>query len=357
MTKTQDTMIRDALRAGRNVSVDDMNLRTRYVRRLLGIARSEATPVQIIDLTDVPLEECIKRDQDRDSPIGEAVIRDLHRRFVAGQPYPLPVPEPADIGSGTGDLYIPPKYGEPAVIVSVMVLVGVLVHLHLLALVLPSDHAAAGIRYIGKAERIEKGPFPTGMGLFCVSRELCADRRRPGFMPTHERHSSYSTPVGVDPGGRVFDDVCGQAAEVEPAQSVTLLGFPVGGLADPSCRGEEVPDPGFRARARDVDAVNVFEVGRVDQDPDLFFSLAGGCGEDVLARVELAGWQMPHSVPLAAPSLSEEQFGVADQENVDIDDVAIGHGGRSSCSWSAAMPGAHQAGSAPGQAAAYVVTS
>ncbi len=31
MTKTQDTMIRDALRAGRNVSVDDMNLRTRYV--------------------------------------------------------------------------------------------------------------------------------------------------------------------------------------------------------------------------------------------------------------------------------------------------------------------------------------
>src|SRR5690606_12931678 len=183
-----------------------------------GIARSEATPVQIIDLTDVPLEECIKRDQDRDSPIGEAVIRDLHRRFVAGQPYPLPVPEPADIGSGTGDLYIPPKYGEPAVIVSVMVLVGVLVHLHLLALVLPSDHAAAGIRYIGKAERIEKGPFPSGRGLFCVSRELCADRRRPGFMPTHERHSSNSTPVGVDPGGRVFDDVCGQAAEVEPAQ-------------------------------------------------------------------------------------------------------------------------------------------
>src|SRR5690606_11021124 len=130
VTKTQDTMIRDALRAGRNVSVDDMNLRTRYVRRLLGIARSEATPVQIIDLTDVPLEECIKRGQDRDSPIGEAVIRDLHRRFVAGQPYPLPVPEPADIGSGTRDLHIPPTYREPAVFGSVLVLVGVVVPLH-----------------------------------------------------------------------------------------------------------------------------------------------------------------------------------------------------------------------------------
>lgn len=44
MTKTQDTMIRDALRAGRNVSVDDMNLRTRYVRRLLGSHEARQRP-------------------------------------------------------------------------------------------------------------------------------------------------------------------------------------------------------------------------------------------------------------------------------------------------------------------------
>jgi hypothetical protein len=42
---------------------------------------------------------------------------------------------------------------------------------------------------------------------------------------------------------------------------------------------------------------------------------------------------------------------------VDIDDVAIGHSGRSSCSCSAAMPGAHRTGSAPGHAAAYAVAS
>ena len=135
------------------------------------------------------------------------MIRDLHRRFVAGQPYPLPVPEPADIGSGTGDLYIPPKYGEPAVIVSVMVLVGVLVHLHLLALVLPSDHAAAGIRYIGKAERIEKAPS-RGMGLFVFTELAPTDAGRDSCQP-------MSDILELHAGRRrsrrpVFDDVAGR---------------------------------------------------------------------------------------------------------------------------------------------------
>src|SRR5690606_37273091 len=121
--------------------------------------------------------------------------------------------------------------------------------------------------------------------------------------PAQQRHPAKPTTVRVDPGRRVLDDVRGQLAKIEPAQSAALLGFPVRGFADPSRRGEEMPDPAFGTGTRDVDAVNVFAIGRVDQHPDLFRSLAGSCAEHVLARVELAGRQVPHPVPRAAPPL------------------------------------------------------
>jgi hypothetical protein len=46
------------------------------------------------DFTDVPLEECIRRDTERDPAdrVGEEGIRRMHGRNLAGKNLPLPVP-------------------------------------------------------------------------------------------------------------------------------------------------------------------------------------------------------------------------------------------------------------------------
>lgn len=111
------TVLRDAalgalLRSGRDVIVDDTNLRAKFVRSLMEIAHQAGAEVEIIDLTDVPLAECIRRDADRTGPahVGERVIRDMHSRFIAphnGKPLPVPTlaeplkPQPYVAAPGT----------------------------------------------------------------------------------------------------------------------------------------------------------------------------------------------------------------------------------------------------------------
>ncbi len=42
----------------------------------------EQAEVQIMDFTDILLEVCIKRDSSRPNPVGENVIREMHRRYL-----------------------------------------------------------------------------------------------------------------------------------------------------------------------------------------------------------------------------------------------------------------------------------
>ncbi|MFF0146175.1 putative kinase [Amycolatopsis sulphurea] len=92
VTELQAHIVRQRLRAGDRVLVDDMNLRARYVRRLAELARAERAEWRVVDLTDEPLETCIQRDHDRERTVGADRIRDLHARFIWGQRYPLPLP-------------------------------------------------------------------------------------------------------------------------------------------------------------------------------------------------------------------------------------------------------------------------
>ncbi|HVV11630.1 AAA family ATPase [Amycolatopsis sp.] len=93
ITTLQTNLILHALSVGDHVFVDDMNLRRRYVKRLIQLAQRAGAEWHVYDLTDVPLSKCIGRDVTRIRSVGEDKIRDLHKRFIAGQKYPLSLPE------------------------------------------------------------------------------------------------------------------------------------------------------------------------------------------------------------------------------------------------------------------------
>jgi predicted kinase len=97
----QQAAVRALLAAGRSVVVDDMHLRARYVSNWVAVAASAGAGFGLQDFTDVPVEECIRRDAERgargDRAVGEEVIRELHGRFLAsgrGLPASALVPKP-----------------------------------------------------------------------------------------------------------------------------------------------------------------------------------------------------------------------------------------------------------------------
>ncbi|GAB2573817.1 hypothetical protein Aab01nite_20490 [Paractinoplanes abujensis] len=77
----------DAL-LGRGVSVivDDTNLRDDAVRRWAATAARHGAGFEVHDFTDVPLEECIRRDagRDEDDRVGADGIRRMHALYLAG---------------------------------------------------------------------------------------------------------------------------------------------------------------------------------------------------------------------------------------------------------------------------------
>jgi tRNA uridine 5-carbamoylmethylation protein Kti12 len=91
----RDAAILSLLRKGLGVICDDTNLPQRTACDLARLAKQAGADFHVIDLTHVPLEECLARDAARadKTPVGETVIRDMHARFLAGHPMPLPLPE------------------------------------------------------------------------------------------------------------------------------------------------------------------------------------------------------------------------------------------------------------------------
>jgi predicted kinase len=110
----------EALLARRaDVIVDDMNLRTSTVREWARLAARFRAVLEVHDLTEVPLEECIRRDAARPDGerVGERNIRRMHDRYLAGRNLPLPVPyvDPDD----PGGIYDPDPELPAAVLVDI----------------------------------------------------------------------------------------------------------------------------------------------------------------------------------------------------------------------------------------------
>jgi predicted kinase len=111
----QQASVRALLTAGRSVVVDDLHLRARYVSAWVELAAQAGADFGIQDFTDVPMEECVRRDAERaargDRAVGAEPIRELHLRFLAsgrGLPASALVPKPVLAATGgAGPLYRP----------------------------------------------------------------------------------------------------------------------------------------------------------------------------------------------------------------------------------------------------------
>jgi predicted kinase len=113
-------LVREALRAGLDVVVDDTNLRAAPTRRWLALAEACGAAAHVEDV-DTDVEECVRRDGARHGPehVGEDVIRDLAARFLVpstGRPPPL---APAVARSVDGVPYRPVPGTPRAVLVDV----------------------------------------------------------------------------------------------------------------------------------------------------------------------------------------------------------------------------------------------
>ena len=110
----RDALIGGLLRRGLDVICDDTNLPQRTAGDLARIAARACASFRVHDLTNVPLETCIEHDAARSDKrsVGEAVIRDMHQRYLRGRPYPLPLPEEAPAGSADEQNGTPANLGR-----------------------------------------------------------------------------------------------------------------------------------------------------------------------------------------------------------------------------------------------------
>lgn len=95
VTVAQQAAVRALLATGRDVIVDDTNLRLRFARAWADLAVEEGVDFTVVDFTDVALDVCIERDARRHDSVGEAVIREMHDRFLRGKTLPPVTPTKA----------------------------------------------------------------------------------------------------------------------------------------------------------------------------------------------------------------------------------------------------------------------
>lgn len=81
----RDVMIENLFHTGVDIIIDDTNLAPKHEERLRNLATKYYTPFVIQDFTDVSLENCIKRDLNRENSVGEKVIRDMYNKYLRKQ--------------------------------------------------------------------------------------------------------------------------------------------------------------------------------------------------------------------------------------------------------------------------------
>lgn len=77
----RDQIILSALEKGKHVIVDDTNFSDKHVNRISQLVKGLAE-IEIVDFTDVSVEECISRDLKRANPVGEKVIRRMYNEHI-----------------------------------------------------------------------------------------------------------------------------------------------------------------------------------------------------------------------------------------------------------------------------------
>ncbi|HEX2244539.1 MAG TPA: AAA family ATPase [Gammaproteobacteria bacterium] len=81
VTVVQNETIKQFLRKGTSVIVDNINLRVKYIRELYEIGLSEGANPSILEFK-TPVDVCVSRDRNRDRRVGADVIRDMAKKFT-----------------------------------------------------------------------------------------------------------------------------------------------------------------------------------------------------------------------------------------------------------------------------------
>lgn len=82
ITALQEGMARELLRSGKDVVIDDLNLRLQYLKKWQRIAAEEGAEFSVLD-TDTPVDKCVKWDKERPEreQVGERFIRETAKRY------------------------------------------------------------------------------------------------------------------------------------------------------------------------------------------------------------------------------------------------------------------------------------
>jgi len=80
--RARNRLIRLGIESDRNVIVDDTNLVPSTMASLKELAEELKVTFEVMDFTDVSLEECIDRDQKRQNPVGKKVIMRMYNDFL-----------------------------------------------------------------------------------------------------------------------------------------------------------------------------------------------------------------------------------------------------------------------------------
>lgn len=78
----RNEIVATSLLGGSSIVVDDTNLDPKHETDLRNLANLYKADFQIIDCTDIPVEECVTRDAKRVKPVGFKVIMDMYNRYL-----------------------------------------------------------------------------------------------------------------------------------------------------------------------------------------------------------------------------------------------------------------------------------
>lgn len=118
VTRTQEALVRTYLAAGVSPIVSDTHLPDRSVKRWMKIGHELGVPVVVQDFRHVPLETVLENNSKRkqlEKCVPEAVIRDMHNRFIKGRDLTKEITytPPAELEV---EPYVPATFGKPAII-------------------------------------------------------------------------------------------------------------------------------------------------------------------------------------------------------------------------------------------------
>lgn len=113
----RDVALSALLAADMDVVVDDLHLSDPSIQEVLAVARRHNAMILVFDMSNVPLDEVLRRNALRDRPVPEDVIAGYHRTFVDGRSFPLPIP-PAPQEPEPPQVYVPVE-GPPTYLVDI----------------------------------------------------------------------------------------------------------------------------------------------------------------------------------------------------------------------------------------------